>query len=140
METSKHKHPLSRKEAKLWYQTIAQYPFCDLQVNYASVASLAGYCPSSSIIRTAWVCSRPVLCNAVTYSSLRLGHLVGCRDKIDVVYLDFIKAFDCVPHDRLLHQLSLSVSKVLYMRSLQTTLIQDPNRWLLTECSLRGHP
>ena len=68
-----------------------------------------------------------------------LGASLDAGNEIDVIYLDFSKAFNSVPHGKLLHKLSLFGIQGPYMRGLPTTLIQDLSRWSLTGRSLHGY-
>ena len=68
-----------------------------------------------------------------------LGASLDAGDEIDVIYLDFNIAFDSVPQGKIYINHYFFVSKVLYMRGLATTLIQDLSGWSLTRRSLRGY-
>ncbi len=89
----------------------------------------------SLIISTTWFCSRQVLCYAVTVL-YDLGTLLNAGDEIDIVYLDFSKASDSVPHRRLLHKLSLfGIQGPLH--AWFTDYLNSGLLW--TKCSLHGY-
>ena len=99
-----------KKEREMWGEIFPQISLLCIVSKLCECCILRKILPGVihllSSVQHGFVRGRPCVTQLLTFLH-DLGASLDAGDEIDVIYLDFSKAFDSVPHGKLLHKLSL---------------------------------